>query len=118
MPYSTSEMLSNEIEIVLAENNVENEVEIKIEEKKSIPLGRGKCKGMILVKMNISIYIVLIDERFQYELDLREVPKDKTYFDDPVTRDFRVNSGYYRIDQKKVLDLVEVGSEITRHGPI
>lgn len=63
---------------------------------------------MVLVKLNLTINFIEIDERFPYELDLREIPKHGTYLEDPKTRDFTVNSGYYSISEAKVIDISNV----------
>ena len=93
----------------VAESNIESgKIEIEVERNDRIVLGRGKCKNMILVKLNLLINLIKIGEKFPYELDLREIPKDDTYLQDPKTRDFTVNSGYYSISEAKVIDISNV----------
>jgi tRNA nucleotidyltransferase/poly(A) polymerase len=63
---------------------------------------------MVLVKLNLTIKFIKLEEKFPYELDLREIPKHDTYLVDPKTRDFTVNSGYYSISEAKVIDISNV----------
>ena len=95
----------------VAESNIEpGKIEIEVERNERIVLGRGKYKGMILVKLNLTIKFIQNDGKLSipYELDLREIPKHHTYLVDSKTRDFTVNSGYYSISEAKVIDISNV----------
>ena len=103
----------------VAESNIEpGKIEIKVERNNGAPLTRGKCKGMILFKLKLTINLIIIDGKLSipYELDLREIPEHDTYFEDLKYRDFTVNSGYYIISEAKVVDISNVTYRVTRHA--
>lgn len=89
-----------------------NEESIKWEHfsKPGTPLNQGKCSGLILAKLNINITIEEGDDpqNCKYELDLRELKEKETFKNDPKTRDFKMNSAYYSIVKREVIDITGV----------
>lgn len=112
MPNGSARLLAEEIKSLITDKITILPIEIKhnIVIKPAQPLGRGKCAGMTLVKMLISFFALSgqSEELVTYELDLRELPRNYTYQNDPETRDFKMNSLYYHIVDSRVIDITGV----------